>query len=126
MIKFERDRRFRIRKYADANFEFGEHPALIEQLERDGFAVIRKAVDRGILLEIRRQAEGHLDSGTCLLPISKDSIRGSEDLTGPKTFLTSEEVRKGSLIFDNRRIMRRSRTRWFRVRQWRMLPFTRC
>ena len=99
MVLYERDRQARIRKYASAGLDFQLHPDVLQQLERDGYAVLRAVVDRDLLLRIRDQAEAHLNAGTSLVPISKDSARPRGDLSAPRVYLTAEETRRGQAYF---------------------------
>ncbi|MGH2349902.1 MAG: phytanoyl-CoA dioxygenase family protein, partial [bacterium] len=95
MMMFERDRRARSSKYADAEFEFRPAPDIVRQIDRDGYAVVEKAMDRAILTAILRQIEAHLDTGTSLVRISKDSVRARGDVGGSRTYLTPDEERRG-------------------------------
>src|ERR1041385_5070585 len=99
MRKFEHDRQIRLKKHAGANFSFEPRSEIAGRLQTDGFAVIPQAIDPAILLEIRRQAEAHLDNGTSLLPISKDSLRKKGDRTAPTVYFTPDEIRKGQGYF---------------------------
>lgn len=99
MMMFERDRRARSSKYADAGIDFRPNPDIVQQIERDGYAVVRNAMSREILTEIRLEMGAHLDSGTSLLRISKDSARARGDRAAPTVYLTTEEQRLGQEYF---------------------------
>ncbi|MGQ0551252.1 MAG: phytanoyl-CoA dioxygenase family protein [Armatimonadota bacterium] len=99
MMMFERDRRARSSKYADVGIDFRPNPDVVQQIERDGYAVVRNAMSREILTEIRREMEAHLDSGTSLLRISKDSARARGDRAAPTVYLTPDEQRLGQEYF---------------------------
>jgi hypothetical protein len=99
MMKFERDRKLREQRYAGAGLPYESRRAIVEQIERDGFARIPQAVDVNLLLEIRRQGEAHLDAGTSLQPVSKDSARAAGDLKAPKVHLAADELTRGQDYF---------------------------
>lgn len=99
MMMFERDRRARSSKYADAGFDFRPYPEVVSQLERDGYAVVQKAMDQEILQEILRQTEARLDSGTSLVRISKDSARARGDVGASRAYLAPDEDRRGQEYF---------------------------
>jgi phytanoyl-CoA dioxygenase PhyH len=93
--QFERDRQARLRRYREAGFRFEAQPDVADRIERDGYAVIPQAVDASVLLRIRQEVEGHLDAGTSLLPVAKDSARREGDRAAATAFLTAEETRRG-------------------------------
>src|SRR5688572_16704622 len=80
MIKWESDRRERARKRPDSAFSFDRQDKTVQEIERDGFAIVRNALDKQLLLDVLREAEAHLDAGTSLVPISRDSARQKGDL----------------------------------------------
>ena len=99
MRKFERDRQTRTRKHGGAGFTFEARSDVVSKLHRDGYAVLPQAIDSGLLLDLRRQAEAHLDAGTSLLPISKDSARSKGDLGAAGVHLTPAEIERGQTYF---------------------------
>ncbi len=99
MMMFERDRRARSSKYAEAGFDVRPYPEIVSQIERDGYAIVPKALDRQILAEILRQTEACLDKGTSLARISKDAARARGDIGASRVYLTPEEERKGQDSF---------------------------
>jgi len=54
-----------------------------------------QVVPKAELEAIRAEFENHLDAGTCLNKISKDSARKPGDFTGAEVFLGPDEVRLG-------------------------------
>ncbi len=99
MVLFERDRRARLSKYAGAGFDVRPYPEIVAQIEHEGYAVVPKAMDRQILVELLRQTEACLDKGTSLVRISKDSARPKGDTGASRVHLTPEEERKGQGYF---------------------------
>ena len=99
MRKFERDRQARLKKHSAAGFAYEPRADIVDRLKADGFAIIPRAIDPQILLEIRREAEARLDLGTSLLPISKDSLRTKGDRSAPAVHFTPEETRMGQRYF---------------------------
>jgi ectoine hydroxylase-related dioxygenase (phytanoyl-CoA dioxygenase family) len=81
--------------YRGAQFDIRPHRTVVERINSDGFVIIKDAVDKSILLDIKRELEEHVRFGTCLGRISKDSLRSHTDLGGPTVFLDAEEVLKG-------------------------------
>lgn len=99
MMKWERDRRARSQRYASSSFSFQERTDIVRSIERDGYAIVKNALPAELLLEIRRQAEAHLDAGTSLNPVSRDSERQKGDLSGASKYLTPDELKKGQDYF---------------------------
>lgn len=99
MRTFERDRQARMARYAGMSVQFEGRPELVDQLERGGYAIVHKAMDKAVLLEIRSQAEAHLDAGTSLVAISRDAARAQGDRGAPKVFFTPEETKLGQDYF---------------------------
>lgn len=96
---FERDRHARMVKYAGADFSFQRHPDIVGDLERDGYTILRNAIETPLLLDILAQGEAHLDAGSSLAPISKDSARAQGDRSLPKVFFTPAETKLGQAYF---------------------------
>lgn len=99
MMRFDRDRKARASRYVGAGFTYERRADVVERIQRDGFAVLPQAVSHDLLRQIRREAEGHLDAGTSLVPISKDSARTRGDLGASKAMFTAEETRRGQGYF---------------------------
>jgi len=72
---------------------------IVEDLNKNGFAVLRGAFEPSLVLRIRDELEGHLDAGTCLLRISKDSARVGGDRGAPNTYFDESEVVLGQSYF---------------------------
>jgi len=92
--RFEHDRAQRQQRYpglarAKASGE------VLDDLNRNGFAIIRNAVDPEVLLRIKAEMESHLDAGTSLLEVSRDSARTPGDRAPARVFLTPEELSRG-------------------------------
>lgn len=92
---FEHARVARQQKYPQGTFPKRQYSEVLRNLKRDGFAIIRRAVDPSLLLRVREQLEEHLSKGTCLNKVSKDSVRKPGDLGPATVFLTDEEVKRG-------------------------------
>ena len=99
MREFERDRRERAARYAAESFTFQPRPDIVADIERDGYAIVKNAIDPAVLIELKAQVESHLDNGTSLQPVSKDSARTKGDRSAAKVFLTAEELRRGQEYF---------------------------
>jgi ectoine hydroxylase-related dioxygenase (phytanoyl-CoA dioxygenase family) len=99
MRAYERDRFNRERKYADAGFKFGRQDAAMRELERDGYCVIRNAFDTTVLARLKQQVEAHLDRGTHLQKINKDSARKPGDRSPSTVYFTEEEEKRGQDYF---------------------------
>lgn len=99
MRAFERDRRERQQKYAQAEFRFNGRQDIVADIERNGFAVIKNAVEPELLYDLKRQVESHLDQGTSLQRISKDSARQKGDRSAAKVFFDEQETRRGQDYF---------------------------
>ena len=95
MRTFERDRASRAQKYASADFGYTPRPEVTEQIERDGYAVLRQAFEPAGLQEIYAAVEAHLNAGTALQRIAKDSARRKGDLREAQVHLTAEEAARG-------------------------------
>lgn len=99
MRKFEKDRRARETRYAGSALTYAPQPDIVAQIERDGFAIMPQAFDPAVLLRVRAEMEAHLDRGTSLVPITKDSARTAGDLKAAKAFFSPEETRLGQEYF---------------------------
>ena len=99
MWRFERDRRARAKRYHGADWAFEPRSDIVQQIDRDGFAIVRNAIDPAKLLDIRQQTEALLDSGSALLPVSRDSARNSEDFGATSMYLSAGELRLGQDYF---------------------------
>jgi hypothetical protein len=95
MIKWERDRRARAARRPSSTYAFDRQEKVVEDIERDGFAIVRNAVPKELLLQILSEAEGHLDAGTSLLPISRDSARKKGEMSFGSAKLTTDEIKRG-------------------------------
>jgi hypothetical protein len=93
--QFERDREVRRQQYVASSFAVRPHHGIVEALNADGFAIVREAMDPARLLDIKRELEHYLDTGTCLNSVSRDSVRSLGDRALPSVFLTPEELAKG-------------------------------
>jgi hypothetical protein len=99
MMKWERDRRERARRHPESQFTFDPHANVVGDIERDGFAIVKNALPKELLLNILREAEGHLDAGTSLVPITRDSARSKGDLSAANKHLSADELKKGQEYF---------------------------
>jgi len=99
MRAFERDRAVRASRYAGSVFEFTPQPDVAAQVERDGFAIVRQAIDPARLQLLYDRVEALLDSGSGLQRISKDSARARGDLREAGVHLTPEETGRGQSYF---------------------------
>src|SRR5262245_38599599 len=90
--QFRQDRLKRQQQYQDRGFSFQSHADVIQQLNRDGFAILKGVVQKSFLDDIRREFEELLDSGRLLDRPAKDSARTPGDLSSAKVFLTNEEL----------------------------------
>jgi ectoine hydroxylase-related dioxygenase (phytanoyl-CoA dioxygenase family) len=95
MRTFERDRASRAQRYAAADFGFVPQREVAEQIERDGYAVLRQVVDPTLLHEVYAAVEAHLNAGTALQRIAKDSARAKGDIREAQVHLTAEEAARG-------------------------------
>ena len=95
MRTFERDRASRAQQYASADFGFTPRPEVAEQIERDGYAVLRRAFEPARLQELYAAVEAHLNAGTALQRVAKDSARPKGDLREAQVHLTAEEAARG-------------------------------
>ncbi len=98
-LRFRRARRRRARRYKGAGFVVEPHSAILEKLNEDGFAVLRETFDRGVLLRIKDELERHLDDGSGLARISRDSGRIGGDRSAPSAHLNESEVALGQSYF---------------------------
>jgi ectoine hydroxylase-related dioxygenase (phytanoyl-CoA dioxygenase family) len=99
MLKWEADRRARERRYPLSRFTFDRHEKIVADIERDGYAIVKNAVPKEMLLQILKEAEAHLDAGTSLVPVSRDSARKKGDLTAANKHLSPEELKMGQAYF---------------------------
>ena len=99
MRAFERDRAARAKRYSASDFEFTPRHDVAQQIERDGFAVLRQAFGVAELRALYDSVEALLDSGTSLQRISKDSARQKGDLREAGVHFTPEETRLGQSYF---------------------------
>jgi hypothetical protein len=99
MRSFERDRALRANKYRAAGFSFAPKPDVVKQIERDGYAILPQAFDQSVLQRLKAQVEAHLDAGTALQKISKDSARAKGDRGGSTVYLSADETKLGQEYF---------------------------
>lgn len=93
-LQFEIGRQKRRRRYRSLSPGISE-PDVIQQLQRDGVAVLPGAVDPVVLIAIREEFETCLADAEHLNPPSNDTVRPPDDLTAPTTFLTGEDLAGG-------------------------------
>lgn len=98
-LRFRRELAKRVRRYKDSGFVLDPHTSIVEKLNQDGFAVVKGAFDPSILLRIKEELERHLDKGSCLTRISRDSSRIDGDRGAPTTYLDQSEVAQGQSYF---------------------------
>jgi len=98
-LRFRLERRKRMRRYKGAGFVVDPHSSLINELNQNGFAVLKGAFDKNVLLRIKDELEHHLDNGTCLTRISRDSARIEGDRNAPNTYLDESEMALGQSYF---------------------------
>lgn len=96
---WEADRCARRERYPAFDLSAAPWCATLEALQRDGLAVLPGAADLGVLSRIRAEMEAHLDAGTCLSRISRDTTRIPGDLRPATDFLSEEETRRGQSYF---------------------------
>lgn len=96
---FERCRTRRRAQYGDCGLAVESHPACVQALQRDGFAVVRNAVGPKALASVRAELECLLHRGAAMNPISRDSVRHAGDLSASQQFLTAAEVARGQEYF---------------------------
>jgi hypothetical protein len=99
--EFERDREKRLQRYP----ELGRTTPLadaVNQLNRDGFTVLPKAIPVEAIQAVRRELEERLDTGTGLLPVSDDAARKPGDRGAATKFLTPQELAKGQSLLRER------------------------
>ncbi len=99
LMKWERDRKARAKRYDSAHFTFERQDAIVEAVDRNGFAVVPNAILKEMLLAIKREAERHLDHATALSPVSRDSARREGDLSAAVDHLSDGELKKGQDYF---------------------------
>lgn len=89
--RYRAAKRERTEQYAASGLSFDPDPAGFEALDRDGYAVIKGAVDPAALAEVREQLQAALDRGVL------DPVMRNPAAPGPTRdkFLTDEEVAKG-------------------------------
>ncbi|HXG70267.1 MAG TPA: phytanoyl-CoA dioxygenase family protein [Gemmatimonadaceae bacterium] len=95
MAELDRHRQARQQRYASSSAPSRETRVLVDQLNRDGFAILRQAVPPSRVLPLRDQLERRLDSGELLIPVSDDAARKAGDRAAATKFLTAEEMGKG-------------------------------
>ena len=98
-LRFRLERRRRARRYKGSGLVVEPRSSVVEKLNEDGFAILRRAFDRGVLLRIKDELERHLDAGSCLTRISKDSARVGGDRGAPSAYLDESEVALGQSYF---------------------------
>jgi hypothetical protein len=99
LLRFHRDSLIRVWRYKNFKVATQFDASIVDSLRTDGFALIKGAVDISSLLQIKSELEKHLNSGTCLVNVSKDSARSSGDFRGPTVFMSDEELSKGQGYF---------------------------
>ncbi len=115
MVDFERDRKIRDARHSPRPRPSPQAQRVVEQLNREGFAVLRQAVAPESVLSVRKQLEERLDSGEGLLPVSDDSARKAGDREAASKFLSQQELKQGQEYL-------RSRTNYAAVAE----PFLNC
>src|SRR5258705_8124366 len=95
MLEFERDRKSREERYTPRPKPTPEAMRVVDQLNREGFAILRQAVAPGAVLAVRDQLEQRLNSGEGLLPVSDDAARKPGDREAASKFLSQQEVKQG-------------------------------
>jgi hypothetical protein len=95
MLDFERDRKAREKQYPPRPTPASETQSVVAQLNREGFAVLRRAVEPDGVLTVREQLEQRLDTGEGLLPVSDDAARKAGDRDAASTFLSQDGLRQG-------------------------------
>jgi hypothetical protein len=101
LLEFERDREKRLERYPESARRSGSSGA-VAQLNRDGFAILPKAVPVEAVQSVRRELEERLDTGTGLLPVSDDAARKPGDRGAATKFLTPEELARGQSLLRER------------------------
>ena len=99
--RFEQDRAQRRQRYPASSSPDGTR-TLVEQLNRDGFAIISNAVPVSAIQAVRRELEERLDTGTGLLPVSDDARRNAGDRGAASKFLSAEELARGQSLLRER------------------------
>jgi hypothetical protein len=97
--RFEAERASRRAKYPDFPLKSDAFADAVARLNEDGYAIIPEATEPAVLLEIRRELEAHLDAGSCLNPVAKDSARPPGDRSRSQVFLSEEETGLGQEYF---------------------------
>jgi phytanoyl-CoA dioxygenase PhyH len=97
--QFARDLEVRRQKYAASSFTVQPHREVVAALNADGCTIVRNAMQPALLLDIKRELEHYLDTGTCLNPVSRDAARTPGDRGLPTAFLTPEELAKGQVHY---------------------------
>lgn len=89
--RYRAAKRVRSAQYAASGLSFDPDPAVFEALDRDGYAVIKGAVDPAALAEVREQLQAALDRGVL------DPVLRNPAAPGPigDKFLTDAELAKG-------------------------------
>ncbi len=97
--RFNGDRGIRRKRYKHFNGFRKVDSSIIRSLNKHGFAIIKDAIDKKLLLRIKFEFEEHLNNGTCLNTISKDSARVLGDTNASTVFLKGDELLKGQDYF---------------------------
>jgi len=95
MAELDRQRKVRQQAHAVSANLSRETRTVVDQLNRDGFAILKQAVPASRVLPLRDQLERILDSGESLLPVSDDAARKPGDRAAATKFLTAAELKKG-------------------------------
>ena len=97
-IYYNKQLQERLNKYPNLKFN---KTKIVNQLEENGFIVIKNFLDLEILEKIKNDFDKYLNTGTNLLPVSNDSIREKNDLKPSKVFLSLEDLNKGQQFCRN-------------------------
>jgi len=93
MRKYNMHCRERQRRYGHIGKSASSPLSAVRELREQGCSIVRNAIPKEWIPELRSQMEAHLDAGTCLNRSSKDSARALGDRAS--AFLTSEEIKQG-------------------------------
>jgi hypothetical protein len=99
--EFERDREKRLERYPETS-RATQLAGAVDQLNRDGFAILPRAVSVEVIQTVRRQLEERLDTGTGLLAVSDDAARRAGDRGAATKFLSPEELARGQSLLRQR------------------------
>lgn len=89
-------KKFLERKSAYGAFKkVSEYDMILNELEINGFVVLKDAIDKTKLISIREHFNSYLDSGKSLLKVSNDSLRTKGDVNPTKVFLDEGVLSKG-------------------------------